>query len=187
MAQAAIGVKRYAPFFRKNSAMHVLDYGTGNMRNAFYLAEQGFSVVAADLPGQVAALRRQGVDRRVAALIDTDTLAHSFMGVDVVISTYVFNIIDAGAEQRRYLQTIVNNLRPGGYLLFEVRCRRQETTCGSGCSHYFKCQSCVKTYTHEELDQLLRPFGFVRQCHYYRQQALVALYQFARKHERDAA
>ncbi|HEY5974461.1 MAG TPA: methyltransferase domain-containing protein [Geobacteraceae bacterium] len=177
MPRAAASISRYCPFFRYQQAATVLDYGTGTMRNALYLAENGFTVYAADLPEQVNALRGCPAVRRLAGLIEAPTLAQASLNVDLVLSTYVFNIIQDHAEQRRYLDNIVANLRPGGYLLLEVRCRRQGTECGATCSHHFKCPSCAKTYTHEELDALLVPRGFRRLSHYYRHQALAAVYQ----------
>jgi tellurite methyltransferase len=94
-----------------------------------------------------------------------------------VLSTYVFNIIMDDAEQRRYLDNVVANLRPGGYLLMEVRCRRQEPICSPSCSHHFKCVSCAKTFSHEELDSLITPYGFRRISHYYQHHAVAAIYQ----------
>ena len=96
--------------------------------------------------------------------------------MDLVVSTYVFNIIPEYEEQRRYLANAVQNLRPGGYLLMEVRCPREGSVCGAGCSHYFKCPNCAKSYTHTELDLLLNPFGLRRISHYYRRTAVAAIY-----------
>jgi hypothetical protein len=40
----SINVRRYSRFFKSQHAMDVLDYGTGTMRNAVYMAQEGFSV-----------------------------------------------------------------------------------------------------------------------------------------------
>ena len=180
MGRAAKGVARYANFFKTQGALKVLDYGTGTMRNALYLAERGFTVYGADLPAQIATIRNDSRALSLAGLMDTDELARQHLNVDLVLSTYVFNIITASREQQRYLQNTIANLRPGGYLLFEARCRQAQTICGPGCSHFFKCSSCVKTYTHEELDALFAPYGLKRRCHYYRHQSLVAIFQLDR-------
>ena len=177
MPQTAVSVRRYARFFQRSGATRVLDYGTGTMRNALYLAEQGFTVYAADLPKQVAALIPCPAVQRLAGLMDTEQLSICRLNVDLVISTYVFNIIPRYEEQRRYLTNVVLNLRSGGYLLMEVRCPREGSVCGAGCSHYFKCPSCAKSYTHTELDLLLNPFGLRRISHYYRRNAVAAIYQ----------
>jgi SAM-dependent methyltransferase len=177
MSQTAVSVRRYSRFFKKSGATKVLDYGTGTMRNALYLAEQGFKVYAADLPEQVAALVPCPAVQRLAGLLDTKQLCMSRLNVDLVISTYVFNIILKFEEQHQYVANAVRNLRPGGYLLIEVQCRREGSVCGVDCSHFFKCPTCAKTYTHTELDLLLQPFGLHRISHYYRRRALAAIYQ----------
>ena len=176
MPQTVVSIRRYARFFRQSGATRVLDYGTGTMRNALYLAEQGFTVFAADLPEQVATLIPCPAVQRLAGLLDTEQLCLSRLNVDLVVSTYVFNIIPEYEEQRRYLANAVQNLRPGGYLLMEVRCPREGSVCGAGCSHYFKCPNCAKSYTHTELDLLLNPFGLRRISHYYRRTAVAAIY-----------
>lgn len=173
----AASITRYSNFFRKSQAATVLDYGAGTLRNALYLAEQGFTVYAADLPEQVEIQRDRPAARQLAGLLDVGELEQSRLGVDLVLSTYVFNIIIENADQHRYLNNVVANLRPGGYLLIEVRCRQQETQCSASCSLHFKCASCAKTFTHEELDSVISPYGFRRISHYYRHHAVAAIYQ----------
>jgi SAM-dependent methyltransferase len=176
MALAAKSIIRYSKFFRHQGAVKVLDYGAGKLRNAAYLAKQGFTVFAADLPEQVAVLRHLPDARPLAGILDSAQLAASCLNVDLVLSTYVFNIISKSEEQGAYVANICRNLKPGGYLLMEVRCRQLQD-CGAGCSHYFKCADCAKTYTHSELDQFLTPYGFNRISHYYGNHALAAVYQ----------
>jgi tellurite methyltransferase len=177
MTKAAGSITRYSRFFRQSQADTVLDYGAGTLRNSLYLAQNGFTVYAADLPEQVEIQRGRPASTQLARLMEVDELEQSRLGVDLVLSTYVFNIIMENAEQRRYLDNVVANLRPAGYLLMEVRCRQQETRCSSSCSHHFKCPSCAKTYTHEELDSLITPYGFRRISHYYHNHAVAAIYQ----------
>jgi tellurite methyltransferase len=177
MTKAAASITRYSRFFRQSKADIVLDYGAGTLRNALYLAQHGFKVYAADLPEQVAIQRAHPVAHQLAGLLDVGELEQSALGVDLVLSTYVFNIIMENSEQRRYLDNVVANLRPGGYFLIEVRCRHQETACSAQCSHYFKCASCAKTFTHDELDSVITPYGFRRISHYYRHHAVAAVYQ----------
>lgn len=177
MAAVAESVKRYRRFFEHRHATDVLDYGTGTMRNALYLAREGFSVYAADLPEQVERLRDCPALVHIERLLATDELPHSRLNVDLVLSTYVFNIIMDSAGRDTYLRNAVANLKPGGYLLMEVRCRKPGERCDATCADYFACAECSKTLTHQELDLLLEPHGLRRISHYYRSHAVAAIYQ----------
>lgn len=177
MAIVAESVRRYSSFFRKRQAINVLDYGTGTMRNALYMANQGFKVFAADLPDQIAKLRGGTASRQMERLLVTDELPDSCLNVDLVLSTYVFNIIMESSGRNIYLKNAVANLKPDGYLLMEVRCRKPQERCDTTCSDYFSCGECSKTLTHEELDTLLNPHGLKRISHYYRSHAVSAIYQ----------
>lgn len=176
MAKVAESIKRYSTFFKKHHVTKVLDYGTGTMRNTHFLAGQGFKVYAADLPEQVAKLRNNPATRRLERLLETGELHNTQLNVDLVLSTYVFNIIMDHGERNRYLRNVVANLKPSGYLLMEVRCRKPQTECSEQCSDYFSCVECAKTLSHQELDYLLNPHGLRRISHYYRSHALSAIY-----------
>ena len=176
MAREAESIRRFSTFFKKHKVTSVLDYGTGTMRNTHFLADQGFRVYAADLPEQVDKLRNCPARNRVERLLTTDELPDTRLNVDLVLSTYVFNIIMNQGERNRYLRNATANLKPGGYLLMEVRCRKPHIECGEKCSDYFSCVECAKTLTHQELDQLLTPHGLRRISHYYRSHALSAIY-----------
>jgi SAM-dependent methyltransferase len=170
-------VRTYCRFFEKQGVRSVLDYGAGTLRNSCFLAERGFSVYAADIPEQVERILRMATRTVLAGVVTDAELEESRLAADLVLSTYVLNIIPDGTEKARYIRNISLNLRPGGYLLVEARCRREHAACGSGCSFQAKCPSCVKTYSHEELDRLLSPSGFQRVCHYYRRHAVAVLYR----------
>ena len=177
MSRAAESVRRYSNFFKIQNVLNVLDYGTGTMRNAIFMANQGFRVYAADLPDQVEKLRTCPALKLVEQLFGTDSLPEANLNVDLVISTYVFNIIMNHQERYSYIENAVKNLRYGGYLLIEVRCPKPEPTCGSGCKAYFSCDECAKALTHDELDILLTPHGLRRISHYYRSHAVSAIYR----------
>lgn len=177
MARVAESVRRYNKFFKIHQATSVLDYGTGNMRNALFLAAQGYTVFAADLPEQIARLRDRSESSSVERLLETDELAESPLAVDLVLSTYVFNIILDSAQRNTYLANATANLKAGGYLLMEVRCRRPQEECDSSCTDYFACSECSKTLTHDELDSFLNPYDMKRISHYYRSHAVSAIYQ----------
>lgn len=177
MGTAAESVRRFSRFFKKKNALSVLDYGTGTMRNALYLANQGFRVYAADLPEQVEKLRGCPALRHIEQLLATDDLVRGGLNVDLVLSTYVFNIIMTREDRHLYLQNAVANMKPGGYLLMEVRCRKLNDSCGPFCADYFSCAECSKTLTHEELDAMMAPHGLQRISHYYRSHAVAVVYQ----------
>jgi len=177
MAIVAESVRRYSVFFRKKQATSVLDYGTGTMRNALYLSNQGFTVFATDLPEQVARLQSWPEAGHVERLFPADELPDARLNVDLVLSTYVFNIIMENSERDAYVKNAVANLKPGGYLLMEVRCRALHERCSTACPDYFAHPECSKTLTHEELDAILNPHGLRRISHYYRSHAVSAIYQ----------
>jgi tellurite methyltransferase len=177
MVKAAESVRRYSRFFKNRNTEKVLDYGTGTMRNALFLAREGFCVYAADLPEQVEKLGGCPAIHHIERLLATDELSQSNLNVDLVLSTYVFNIIMSSTERHAYLKNAAANLRPGGYLLMEVRCRKPQERCDTTCKDYFTCAECSKTLTHEELDVLLAPHGLRRISHYYRSHAVAAIYQ----------
>jgi SAM-dependent methyltransferase len=177
MAIAALSISKYVRFFQEMKLETVLDYGAGTLRNSRFLAGEGFQVYAADIPLQVDRIMKMAGHDRLAGVLATDQLERSHLDVDLVLSSYVLNIIPDGTEKSRYLKNIVLNLRPEGYLLIEARCRIESAQCRSGCSYSHKCSSCVKTYSHHELDEMLVPYGFRRVSHYYRRHAVAVLYQ----------
>ncbi|WP_224957761.1 class I SAM-dependent methyltransferase [Geomonas subterranea] len=177
MATAALSVSKYLEFFRKKDVRSVLDYGAGTLRNSAYMADAGFKVYAADLPVQVARIMKMASARKLAGILDVDELTGGRLDVDLVLSSYVLNIIPDGTEKSRYLKNIVLNLRPEGYLLVEVRCRNAAPDCSSGCAHGKRCPNCIKTYSHQELDQLVESAGFRRVSHYYRRHSVAVLSQ----------
>lgn len=177
MANAAVSVNRYIGFFQQKQVRSVLDYGAGTLRNACFLADAGFHVYAADIPAQVERIMAMASSRQLAGVLSTTELDESRLEVDLVVSSYVFNIIFDGTEKSRYIKNIAVNLRPEGYLLIEARCRGQAVKCTSSCSSKYKCAHCIKTYSHSELDDMLVPCGFKRISHYYRRHAVAVLYQ----------
>ena len=180
MTKAATSVLRYSRFFTLQDIETVLDYGAGTLRNALYFADQGLTVYAADLPEQVKALRSHPEVHRLAGLLKAGDLGQSRLGVDLVISTYVFNIIVRRSDRERYLQNVVANLRPGGYLLMELCCRHEGAEYDPSLEHYLHCDINARNYTHHDLDRLLVPLGFERVSHYYSSHAVAAIYQLRR-------
>lgn len=179
MTRAATSVMRYARFFALAGVRRVLDYGAGFLRNSLYLAEQGFQVYAADLPEQVKALSLHPDAARLAGLLSVRELSRAGLGVDLVLSTYVFNIIPTRDKREEYLENVVRNLSPGGFLLIEVNSACGETPCMSVLHHYRECDGKGKSYCSDDLDRVLLPLDFQRVCHYYSSHALAAVYRHA--------
>lgn len=179
MIRPAASVVRYALFFRQIKADKVLDYGAGTLRNALFLAERGFRVYAADLAEQIKVLRKHPQAGKLEGLYESGELPGLGLAADLVLSTYVFNIIGTRAHRKQYLDNVVANLRSGGYLLMEVNSRREDVGCSSTLHHYFSCDDKARSYTHDELDCLLVPYRFRRICHYYSSHALAAVYRLS--------
>ncbi|HEY5995990.1 MAG TPA: class I SAM-dependent methyltransferase, partial [Candidatus Deferrimicrobiaceae bacterium] len=163
--------------FKNQKVSSVLDYGTGKMRNAVYLSGEGFRIYAVDLPEQLEKLKGSPSLASVERLLSTDDLAHSGLAVDLVLSTYVFNIISTPQGRADYLSNAVSALRQGGYLLMEVRCRRLGDACEENCPNRLVDGSCPKALSHEELDHFLEPYGLRRVSHYYRNHSIAAVYR----------
>lgn len=177
MTRAATSVMRYARYFALAGVRRVLDYGAGLLRNSLYLSEQGFQVYAADLPEQVKALSLHPGARRLAGLLPVGDLAHAGLGVDLVVSTYVLNIIGSREKRGQYLENVVRNLIPGGLFLIEVNGRSDDAPCMSVLRHYPECDGSARSYHCEDLDRLLVPYSFRRICHYYSSHAVAAVYR----------
>ncbi len=177
MSPAAISVKRYSTFFKNRNALKVLDYGAGKLRNSLFLADSGFHVYAADLPEQVRRIRESGAAERLEGLLESSQLSAGGLEADLVVSTYVFNIIADNEERIRYLRNASINLHPRGYLLIEVQCRKESHLCGIDCPSHMKSPPCAKACSLEELDEMAGLFGFSRLCHYHRRHALAVVYQ----------
>ncbi|ACH39939.1 tellurite resistance protein TehB-related SAM-dependent methyltransferase, putative [Citrifermentans bemidjiense Bem] len=177
----ATSIIRYTRFFRLIRANRVLDYGTGSLRNALYLTEQGFTVYAADVLEQVKVLKAHPKAKALERLLDVSELAQSDLCVDLVLSTYVFNIIETRAQRKQYLENVVANLREGGYFLIEVNSRPDDISCASPLHHYLSCDDKARSYTHDDLDRFLVPYKFEPICHYYSTHALAAVYRLTER------
>ncbi|MBU5638710.1 methyltransferase domain-containing protein [Geomonas sp. Red69] len=178
MIRPASSVIRYARFFRLTQVRGVLDYGAGRLRNALYLTGEGFQVYAADVPEQVKALAVHPEAGRLAGILTVGELPRAGLCVDLVLSTFVFNILATRNSRKQYLENVVANLRQGGLFLIEVNSRHDDIVpCASLLQHYYSCDCNARSYTHDQLDRELTPFRFERICHYYCSHAVAALYR----------
>ena len=177
MTTPASSVVRYSGFFKSMGVVNVLDYGAGTLRNALYLADLGMNVYAADIPQQVRVMKGHPDAKRLAGILSAAELKRSRLKVDLVICTYVFNIIVRRCEKENYLDNAVANLRQGGFMLVEVNSRQSDVGCASPLHHYFGCDDKARSYTHLDMDRFLMPHSFQRVCHYYSSHALAAVYR----------
>lgn len=181
MATAARGVETYLKFFQKQKVNYVLDYGAGKLRNTRYLAEHGFKVYAADLRPQVERIKTMPEAGKAWGVLDIEQLKASPLKVDLVVSTYVLNILHNQLEREELLGNCQANLKPNGYFLVEVLCKDCKRHCSTGCpgqSGY----SLKNAFTNQELDALIMPFGFKRLGHCYGRNAISVLYQKIPEH-----
>src|SRR3954469_13314849 len=98
MATTAASIRKYRRFFDMRNVKRVLDYGAGKLRNADFLAEHGFEVYAADVPEQVRRILESDRAKRLAGVLPVELLDRTHLNVDLVLSTYVLNIIPDGTE-----------------------------------------------------------------------------------------
>ncbi|MGI6036990.1 MAG: class I SAM-dependent methyltransferase [Limnochordia bacterium] len=136
------GVALWAPFFHQLKIKRVLDLGAGNLRNSLYLRQLGYRVLAADLPGQLAKLTLPpGLD----GLVTLGLLDQSRLQVDLILCTYVFNILTS-PQRKALLRQVSSNLKPGGFLFLELRRKGPHAR--------------LNSFSGGELWGLLEPWGF---------------------------
>lgn len=112
-----------------------LDLGCGNARNAIFLAQRGFSVMAVDFSPTAISWAKERVatagvevQLRCQSVFDMDTEAGSF---DVIYDSGCFHHLPPH-RRRAYVALVTNALRPGGW--FGLTCFRPEG--GSGLLDY---------------------------------------------------
>jgi hypothetical protein len=135
-------VLRWAKSFPQWGIQRILDLGAGNLRNSLYLADLGFSLWAADLPAQLA---RLGANLPPVPLLDTRLLQRTRLNMDLVLCTYVINILPP-KEQSSLLALARRNLKRGGYLCLEVRRKNNSAS--------------LNALTPSELAAVVEPWGF---------------------------
>ncbi len=97
-------------------------------------------------------------------IIDCEDLFLLDLKVDLVLSNFVLNIIEEIEEKRAYLDNSYFKLRERGYLLVEVRRRRDITP-----------KSCKKAFDKGELNNLVLARGFDLVDNYYSKYSLVGV------------
>jgi len=144
----ANSLKKYLPLFEKQKSKVVLDYGSGNLRNAIFLHRRGYRVYAVDFPNRT---KIHALPRLTCVL--PEELPDVDVNADIALCTFVLNLIDA-PNRIPVLETIAAKMVKGGYLLIET-----------------------KGFTLIELDQLIIPRGFIRIHSQYGRYTQIALYR----------
>lgn len=144
MATAARGVQTYLKFFQQENVHYVLDYGAGKLRNTKFLAEHGFKVYATDLPRQVAKIKTMPAATQAWGVLEIEELKSIPLKVDLVVTTYVLNILGNPQDRQELLYNCQAKLKPNGYFLVEVLCK-----------------DCLRnSFSKQELDDMILPLGF---------------------------
>ncbi|WP_418790044.1 class I SAM-dependent methyltransferase [Phosphitispora sp. TUW77] len=145
----ANSLSRYLPLFEKLQKKTVLDYGSGNLRNAIYLHGRGYRVYAVDLPDRI-----KDITLPRLSFLFVDELKDFSLDVDIALCTFVLNLIDSD-KRTEVMDTIAANMARGGYFLVETR-----------------------EFTIKELDLLIVPKGFVRVHEQRGRYTIIALYRY---------
>lgn len=151
--QPARSIVMLVPYLKANGVYRILDYGAGTLRNSYYLANHGFTVLATDckIPAPLPEIKKN------ILWVEKDVLtARILKKVDLVLCNFVLNIAETVCEQETMLSEIDCQLRPGGYLLLETRENRTGTL-----------QPIIHAMSKTELDTLvfrhgLSPIMFLR-------------------------
>jgi SAM-dependent methyltransferase len=140
--------QRAAELFGAAGIDDVLELGSGQGRDAFFLARQGFSVHATDFSETALdqlrhAAQREGLDDRVtAALHDVrDPLPPADATVNAVFANLLLNMAFSPSELRSLVGEIHRVLRPGGLFVYAVwstddPCSQQSQELPGGLSVY---------------------------------------------------
>ncbi len=145
----ANSLSKYLPLFERLKKKTVLDYGSGNLRNAIYLHRRGYRVYAVDLPDRIKTKTLPKL-----SFLFADELKNLSLDADIALCTFVLNLIDAH-KRIEVMDTIAVNMARGGYFLVETR-----------------------DLTLRDLDLLTVPRGFVRIHDQRGRYTVIALYRY---------
>jgi SAM-dependent methyltransferase len=94
-----------------------LDIGTGEGRNALFLAAEGWEVTAFDISDVAVKLAREAADRKglklTALIADADRFDYGTQRWDLVVGMYMHGVITRNADR------ITDALKPGGIVVIE--------------------------------------------------------------------
>lgn len=164
MSAPSHSVAAFLPFFKQQNVRLVLDYGAGLLRNTCYLSRNGFLVYALDLPQQIEKIRAMPEAAQAQGLLNSGQLRTSGLVFDLVVSTFVLNIVEDLQDRREILAHICETLRPGGYFLLEVPV------------HDWPLER-NKAFSVPEVEAMLFPLGFIRIGRDFSRSAVSLLYR----------
>ena len=102
-----------------DSECRVLDYGCGKLRNATHLLKYGYDVSIADTKKQLSKLSEDKVEQyNKIYTVDNDNITDKF---DVVLCSFVINVIPQETERIKAINNIFKALDVGGCAYIEVR------------------------------------------------------------------
>jgi SAM-dependent methyltransferase len=160
----AKSVKEVAKLCDKD--IEVLDYGTGRMRNAQYLLENGFNNVSVlDRDIVLDKFGKGELDRFKAFYSDKEIPQCRF---DLILCNYVLNVVPDIESRHNILKNILNLLKPSGVALIEVR---KDKDIFKNAKHYEafgdglvmgagKIRTFQRPYSVGEFEDILKGFNF---------------------------
>lgn len=169
---AAILEKKAVREILGRGVLSIVEYGAGNLRNAFFLQQLGHEVAAVEISGTVDRFRsnysrfdEQG--GRLALWDKADGMAKFKGKHDVAIMTFVLETICDEAIRVKMLQDCRSRLRRGGRLILSVRGHQDVVTAngkGVACSDGFRtpARTFIRGFDLKELQKLLVVAGFSR-------------------------
>lgn len=173
--QPSRAVREFLETVNPKNRNTALDLGSGNGRNAFYLAEQGYKMVVGieyvDYAVNQAAFRakEKGLEKKVTFIQDTlgtdiESPDHAF---DLILDMMVMHCLTK--EERDFIVKEINRvIKPGGYLVFytiaaESEAARkliEENPGAEENSYRFQVEDDIvteKAFTKEELRTMFAP------------------------------
>jgi len=112
----------YVDLVDELQAHSIVDIGCGTGTFALMLANRGFTVVAVDPAEASLAIARAKPDAKTVRWVEGDASSVSDLSVDLVTMTgNVAQVFLSDDDWLRTLRAVVDSLRPGGRLVFEVR------------------------------------------------------------------
>lgn len=123
-------VQKVCSFLEGKGITQVLDLGSGNGRDAFYLAARGYEVTALDISSAALAHIKEKAPQIKCIRGDIAAYNYPVQAYDMVLSNLSLHYWD-DETTRRIIAQIARSLKPGGY--FCLACKStKDPSCGAG-------------------------------------------------------